>query len=316
LDNNTVATYDSAASTGTFTFAGADLAFSDVDQNSTPNAAGDLSEILLSTDQARGGVPGTGIAVQAFAFVANSNAFAALGITNLSDEQFGELYSAGTLAASYWSGNGTSTTPVYAVGRYDLSGTRITTVLDDYGNLDTITLDDAANPLHQYALTTGGGSAPGLASTDTTVVPQTSTAWISVGNNGYFSGGNVEAALDVSTSNSLPAAIGYLGLSDANKLAHNHTNVSGPILWKGEWPGVVGNWNLSGIENGSYNFWSYERFYYNPAGNADSYDINTFGPGLAIAVQYEIKNASPRTAVLEPEMNVYKGQDGGAIIHY
>ncbi len=298
------AIYASNAASGTFNHTGADLAFSDVAQYSTPEAGSSttLTEIQTSADHS---LPqGTGIAVQAFAFVGNSNAFTTLGIKNITQDNFLDMFESGAFPASYLLG-GNNSTSVYPVGRYDLSGTRITTVLDDNGDLD-----DTATPLSQYALSTDGSTTPGLNSTDTTPVPSGASAnkWVSVGDSGYFSGGNVGAAIHNGSVAGAPAALAYIGWADAQSKLTDTTH-EGPITWQGQNPGKQGAWNLAGVEYGGYNFWSYERLYQSPGTTA--FISGTFGPGLILAIQYEIVNASTRTAILESEMHVTRFVDGG-----
>ena len=299
------AIYDSNAVSGTFNHNGADLAFSDVAQYSTPEAGSSdqLTEIQTAADSQ---LPeGTGIAVQAFAFVGNSNAFTTLGIKNITQDNFLDVFESGKFAASYLNGVTADTNvDIYPVGRYNLSGTRITSVEDDNGDLD-----DTATPLKQYALSTDGVTTPGLNSTDTSPVPSGSSAnqWVAVGDSGYFSGGNVGAAIHNGSLAGAPAAIAYIGWADAQSKLTDTTH-EGPITWQGQTPGKQGAWNLAGVEVGAYNFWSYERLYHADA--ATSFIVNTFGPGLIEAIQYEIVNTSPRTAILESEMHVVRANDG------
>jgi hypothetical protein len=306
--------------TGSFTHTGADLAFSDVAQSATPDspvATGvTLEEVQLPFDATNhGGIPGTGVAVQAFSFVINGTAAA---IKNVTQQNFQDLFHSGGLPLCFFTGNssdfGTTVTPV---GRYNLSGTRITTILDCGAKL--------SQSLHQYALSDNGTTTPGLASTDTASPPSDGNQWVSVGNNGYFSGGNVGKAIHASSINSAPPAVAYLGFADAgSKLTATGGGTAaseGPVNFNGQssWVGGTfpsGNWNLNGVENGSYTFWSYERLYASPSDSSSSFIVGTFGPGLIDALQYEIVNTTPLTACLESQMNVYRNSDGGDVLHY
>jgi hypothetical protein len=145
-------------------------------------------------------------------------------------------------------------------------------------------------------------------------------AWISVGNDGYFSGGNVGLALNA--SGSLTPAIGYIAWSDAQGKFTAGGGAT-PISWNGQQAYVGafptsagGHWNLAGVENGSYQFWSYERLYENPVDANGSSIANEFGPDLVLALEYEIVHSVPQTAVLESQMNVYRNQDGGQILSF
>ncbi|MGP8236411.1 MAG: hypothetical protein ACLQVW_13495, partial [Limisphaerales bacterium] len=300
------ATYDSVGS-GTFSHTGDDLAFSDVDQTvgSPVTANAGLSEV--TADDAGNNF---GIAIQPFAMVVNANASS---IKNITYQNIADLYNGsgtGTLNLNFFTG--TATTPVYAVGRYPLSGTHQSMVTDSgYPTFAAF---------HQWALSSDGSTTPGLESTDTASPPTSGTlSWVDVTTNGYFTGGNVEKAIENGSQPTtlVPAAIAYLGWADAGKLTG--TGGDGPINWDGQpaWVGGTfpgtGSWNLAGVENGSYSFWNCEHLYY--SSSATSFVSGEFAPDLVNALEYVIKQASPRTAVTLGEMNVYRNGDGGDIYH-
>ncbi len=300
------ATYDSVGS-GTFSHTGDDVAFSDVSQSissfATANSPDQLEEVQLPADAAI--KPHSGIAVQPFTMIVNANASA---IQNMTDQNIADLYNGsgnGQLSMCFFTGS--NTTPVYAVGRYPLSGTH-QTVLADSGL-------PIFGPLTQWALSSDGTTTPGLASTDTASPPDPGSIWLPVGTNGYFSGGNVAKAIEYSsqTGTLAPAAIGYVGWADAEKLTG--ANGDGPIKWNGQNPGTLTAWNISGVENGSYTLWDYERLYVADSDQSTFVD-ETFAPGLIAAVQYEIKKVVNRTACCESEMNVYRASDAGDVVHY
>jgi hypothetical protein len=319
--------YLKVGASGTFSTNQIDLALSDVSQNSTPdaNSPDQLEEVQLAADaNAHNGIPGTGIAVQAFCFVVDGQASTIKNITQLN---FHDLYvgsGQGHLGIGLMDGS-TNTNYVYAVGRYPLSGTRIATILDDQ-------FGAPASKLTQWGLVTNGGTnVVGLASTDSGSPPSVAgETWISVGTNGYFSGGNVGKAIHSASVNGAPAAIGYVGFADAAKLTG--TSNEAPVNWNGQvsylgspYPQTTttnyGQWNIPGVENGSYTFWSYERLYVSDNDQSSWYD-ETFAPGLIQAVQYEITHlsgvANPyvQTAVLESQMNVFRANDGSDVTHF
>ena len=299
------AEYLSVGASGSFAHTGDDLAFSDVWQAATPdaNSATQLEEVQLPADS--GNAPFSGIAVQPFTFVVDGNASA---IKNITQQNFHDLYNGsgnGTLQLTMFTGSG-SLSNVHAIGRYPLSGTRITTVLDDQYGLP-------ASKLTQWALSDNGTTTPGLASTDTASPPTDGNQWLSVGTNGYFSGGNVGKAIHAASVNGAPAAIAYISFSDAAKLTG--TSNEAAITWNGQSPGALGAWNIAGVENGSYTFWGYEHLYVAP-GDINTFYDNTFSPGLIDAVQYEIVHTSPQTATLESLMNVYRNSDGADVVHF
>jgi hypothetical protein len=307
LISQSSATYDSTGASGTFSHTGDDVAFSDVSQSIASAAAAassdQLEEVQLPADAAI--KPHSGIAVQPFTMIVNG---AASSIQNITDQNISDLYNgSGTGKLDMCFFTGTNTTPVYAVGRYPYSGTH-QTVLADSGL-------PIFEPLTQWALSADGSTTPGLASTDTASPPNPANQWLPVTTNGYFSGGNVAKAIEGSsqTGHLAPPAIGYVGFADAGKLTG--ANGDGPIKWNGQNPGVLGAWNIAGVENGSYTLWDYERLYV-ADGDQGTFVDGTFAPGLIAAIQYEIKKASVRTACCESEMQVYRASDAGDVVHY
>ena len=304
------AVYDQTAAQGggTFSHTGDDVAFSDVAQAvasyGTANSGDQLEEVVLPGDLTR--APYTGIAVQPFTFIVNG---AASSISNITYQNFADLYNGsgnGTLPITFFTGSG-ATNSVYAVGRYPLSGTHQGVVTDTgYPTFGALT---------QWALSADGVTTPGLASTDTASPPNPGNIWLPVTTNGYFTGGNVAKAIEYSsqTGHQAPAAIGYVGFADADKLTG--ANGDGAITCAGQNPGKVNNWNIAGVTNGSYTIWNYEHLYVADSDQGTFVD-QTFSPGLIDAIQYEIVHTVPRTACKESEMNVYRNTDGADVVHY
>lgn len=308
---------------GTFNHAGVDLAFSDVQQAVEPDA-NETQLTALQTPCDSQNPPFNGIAVQPFCFIANSNA-ATAGVSNMDSAHFTALYAggsvfagAGTLPLGFFNNSAPSTNVVYAVGRYNLSGTRITAILDDGYDLSV--------GLNQYALATNANAPAGVASTDhaspggNNWVQLTQVDANGFPTNGYFSGGNVGTAIHQSSLNNVPPAVGYISFSDATGKT-DAAKGDAALLWNGEYAGSLTNsithapaaWNIAGVENGSYQFWSYEQLYVAP-GEETTFVGAHFGPGLILALQYEITHTTPRTACLESEMNVYRNGDGAPIL--
>ena len=317
------ATYDSVGSSGSFSHTGVDLAFSDILQGSSQvaNDPDQLQEEYLTADGAR--APFGGVAVQPFAFIANKAAISA-GVTNVIQYNFLDTYENGGSKLSFYTGNSSdASTKLLPVGRYNLSGTRATAELD---NGDTI-----ADSLFQFALASNNtvSAPPGLASTDSTA--PNGDKWVAIpgdtaGTNGYFTGGNVGVSIDNSSANNsvyytdsthsnIAPAIGYISFADAQSKLNVNGSGEGVLNWLGEYPGTKGNWNINGVKNGTYQFFSYERLYV-ADGDQGQFIDTTFAPGLIQAFQYEITHTSPRTAALESEMNVYRNGDGGDVYHY
>jgi hypothetical protein len=317
------------AGAGQFMGFGVDFAFSDVLQSSTQLAL-QPTQLLVSlpADSDIGGV-----AVQPFCIA--GNAAAGAKISNVTSYNVLDIYDYGGIDLTLLSGNpADASTQVIGCGRYDLSGTRVTTELD---NNDPNDINDA---LLQYALASSQNQTPpGLVSTDSN--SPAGTYWAALasqndsngnpldnaGTNGYFTGGNVAAALDYSSVHStqdptmsyVAPVIGYVSFADcqskmASSTTHQLKDGNAVFTWNGEIPGVPNAWNITGVENGSYTFWTYERLYTRPT--EPFYIIDLFGYTLIQAFQYAIVNTSPRTACLISEMNVYRNGDGGDVYHY
>jgi hypothetical protein len=130
----------------------------------------------------------------------------------------------GDVPKSLYTGVAADTASVYAVGRDDDSGTRITAFAE--------TGAGAFAAVSQWSFTTAGSGA-GV----------TISAPVEVFNGGFASGGSVGTILGGSGFN----AVGYVGISDA---ATAITNGAVPLNFNGV-PFSVDN-----VKNGSYTFWS------------------------------------------------------------
>ena len=202
-----------------------------------------------------------------------------------------------------------SSTIVYPVGRNNGSGTR--------ANFENDTTYGLLTPVNQYGIGSGtdGGVTSGTAGGSLTL--------ISVGNNGYESGGNVAAALGTtgSTSQTDPnfneqgthnagwIAIGYLGISDATTL-----DATQSTLWLTE--NGVGESDQA-IVGGEYSFWGYENFYGKP-GNSGFQDTvaNVFFNSLQFTVNAAYAGGTGHSPGIPlVDMNCTKPTDGSFPAH-
>jgi hypothetical protein len=314
-----------------------DIAMCDVLQSSTPYANSSQLYDVPSFDQNGKGTGG--MAVVPFTFATTGYGLAH-GITNVNPFLAYDLWSEGKVPLSFWTGN-TSDTPtnVFAVGRTNDSGTRITMQLlanQQTGSLNT------ANPLKQYALGSSGGSEPGIGVSGTPPVPNGlgsapyGTQWNLVNNDGYASGGNIAKVLGAAPATAANGcAIGYVSWSDASSLTAagggsgggagngaplNFAGISPTTVALTSWTGGASGtpWNTNAIENGSYPFWSYEHMYEPAAVGGNGGTVDNFASDLVNGVLQEIHNytaSSIQTAFRESDLNVYRGSDGGDIKH-
>lgn len=293
LINNVSPVYTNTSG-ASFSYAnGADLAFCDVQEASTVYAGDSINE--LSSVDGLASSFGAGVAVVPFTWAASADASGLIG--NVTPSIVNDIFVNGIETLNFFNGvAAASTTNVYLTGRTNDSGTRITAQ-------QTVGFDPA-QPVIQYAV---GG-----------IVTSVGTgAFQNVGNNGYSSGGNVAKALGVKGAG---CAIGYVAFSDAASLA----NGALPVNFEGASP-FVGTtwtpnstpWNFAGVENGAYDFWSYEHLYESTkVGSTSSINAN-FGPDLINALEYEITHpavGAVQSADLIKNLNVHRNSDGTDVL--
>ncbi len=289
---------------------GGDLGMCDVAETSTPYPTPAVNEII--PPDAAASSYGAGVAIVPFTWACSVDASGK--IQNVTPYIVNDAYANGTEALSYFTGNPSdANTFVYAVGRTNDSGTRITGLLDvGYNTQDTVV---------QWALGTAG-VCPGVGPNSGTI--QAGLTYQNVANDGYVSGGSVVKALNVAGTGD---AIGYLGWPDANSLK----NGAVPVLYQGEnpttlsaaptagtWTGGTTTWNIAGVANGSYTYWSYEHMYESTAVASGSF-VDEFGHDLAEALEFEIiqftaHGTGIQTALTVGEMNVHRNADGGDVL--
>jgi hypothetical protein len=325
------------------------MAFSDVEQGSCPPSVQNpvLGEITSQDAQAAAAGSqgyGEGICVQPFLWAGNA-AFGASNAVysipnNMDANEAANLFAGGALPLEWWTGNAndtgaTAADQVALTGRNISSGTRITAQL--------LTPYPATSTIYQYGIGITAGNEMGTWADPSTLAAN--LAWGPVGggaaskstdaaiDGGYSSGSKVADALIYGGAT---PAVGYLSFADAKGLPTASGQFQGtttpPAAKNGasEVPGVICSWNgispvlqyspleynIAAVRDGSYPIWSYEHLYLTSAG-AGSYAITDFGPGLAVAVCYEVSlqtATSPITAVLESTMNVNRSPDGSSLV--
>jgi hypothetical protein len=317
-------TAPSGGGVATFTHV-VDYAFSDVEQDSTiypstPN----LAEIISLGAKSTG--TGQGIAVQPFLWAANSNASNLISFIN--NNQIVNLFTTGQCGLNFWSCSGSSSNYIYLTGRDYSSGTRITA--------EELTPISTSTAIVQWTVN-GNVGKPGAAPNAGPWKLATLGTFYGADDGGYGSGGNVARALGafgVPVGDTTPV-VGYVSFADAVSLVDPQQSATNgftagtalifddinPILQP-----VPFEYNICAVEDGSYFFWSYEHFFVSsqtadssPTGANYTYINKDFGPGLVLAVDYEISlqaPATPQTAILEENMNVYRVNDGGPITHF
>lgn len=254
-----------AAAPGSFAPASAEtvseFGFSDVFQTSTPFT----SNTLVVEDE---------VAIIPFKFFANDGS---AGITNMTPGAFRNLYGAlGEAPLSIWTGNpADSGTLVYACGRNNESGTRITTLAE--------TGTGVFASINQWKYTT--------------IASDTMQGVNFVGDDGYSSGSDVAKMMAAKSPASQPGVyVGYVGASD-------WSTATGGGAVELKYNGV--SYSIGAMQNGQYTFWGYlHQFRMNLSGVALSF-YEDVRDGIIAAPGSGLETVS--------SMNVQRPADGAPV---
>lgn len=288
----------------------ADIAMSDSRQAATP-----FTSPVLTADK-----------VGVITFVWAKNMGAPTTITNMT-ALLARALLAGGAQLSQFSGNSADTTAVFAVGRDQDSGTRIVAFSDSgFGAL--------TSPL-QFRLNSSGGAITTVETYPANTVLGTTYP---IGTSGYSGGGNVKDALNLTGSstanvydttagtvgdpNALIATgayfIGYLGTSDAAKLATVNFNTSTGVFTAN---GVAGTdmqvlsyngvpFSFTAVQEGQYSMWNYEFLMHRSSLTGDGLTVSN-------TLRDNIKNTAAAQVgqVSLSSMHVSRTIEGGVITH-
>lgn len=241
----------------------ADIAMSDTYQGSTL-----FSSPTLVGDDDVGIIP--------FRFFATTGA----PFTNVSAEQIVQLYAAGDLPLSFFTGlPADHTKKVYAIGRDNLSGTRLTAA--------AISGIGVFSSVNQYDATAGISGA-------------TITALAGPGNGGV-SGGSLATWTRKTLAGGLAGSylLGYMGGSDATAalaVADGNGSPAVELTYNG-WGFTNAN-----VQEGKYTFWGYQHLLY-PSGLS----------GVKQAVANTLANQIQTADSVRSGMQVSRPTDGGVI---
>lgn len=174
-------------------------------------------------------------------------------LTNVTEPQL--VYALGALKpVSFFTGNTSDTQKVYIFGRNKGSGTRVNTLLDLYYGVTVNVIQYALNCYYTSGgvLTYGTNATAGLAPTTLSTQPSSTTALVTVGNDGFDGGSGVTACLTNDYAHAPFVAIGYVGISDFQGVTNK--GVTGLTL-----NGVAAN--DGNVISGAYPFWGHEHVY-------------------------------------------------------
>jgi hypothetical protein len=250
-------------------------------------------------------LPGTGVGVVPFVFVANIGAPGALA--NMTDQLHEAQWSLGQLPLSMYTGNPADTQLVLNTGRSNGSGTRATILAEtQYGPFRSVVQWGGPNS----SANIGGSEGTGTVN------------WLqNLGNGGYSSNSYVRQNLARTTDNVTVGTDGsgnggtagqdvilvsYLTLSDAAAIT-DVTGGAGVGAVDLTYNGVA--YSEANVKNGAYSLWGYQNFY----GSVDiTTQEQTFFDQFVAAIQPNLNPLS--TGIKTSEMNVTRsGGDGGII---
>jgi len=201
------------------------------------------------------------------------------GITNMTSQIAQQLFKTGTVSLSLFSGAaGDKDTKVYALGRTDDSGTRMTAMAE--------TNVGVSSTLHQYY-----------------PVGNPVTSYTDVGNSGYVSGGDLQTPMKYTTTAANGFNASYMGISDADGttgatyLSHNG------VLFSTDEATAIAQ-----VTEGKYTFWSYEHLF-------DRGDCTDDALAVLELVKSELPTytASTRKTIRLDAMHVYRDNDGETV---
>jgi len=246
------------------------------------------------------------VGVVSFVFVKNSTGVAnAAGLTNMTPLLAQALWLNGKLPLSMWTGNTNDlNTLVYATGRDPDSGTRKTAFLETgIQNFVQAPLQLTqviqSEPLNSSGAVVNSATNGPVSSLINWPAETVDNIPFPVGDGGYNSGGQLAAALSVSSPYIM---VSYLGLSDDTTLT-NAVGSSANLSYNGTY------YSHAATQNGQYTYWTYEFIGWLPSyiGSGNAYDIAT---NLS-----KIISTENLTGVGEAltNMNVVRSQEGGIV---
>jgi len=181
------------------------------------------------------------VGVSSQEFVEGNGAFAASGVTNISEQAAKTLYTQGVIDQALLTGTNTSadtTNQFYATGRNEDASARLVPFSEiQFG---------VVNPPLQYQ------SNFTLFPAGSTLNTEPNISWPQAGHSGYTSGTNEAAALDVAES-APNFLIGYSGITDAT------TAIAGGAKAL-SYSGVP--FSVPNVQNGLYTVWGYSHVYH------------------------------------------------------
>jgi len=231
--------------------------------------------------------------------------------TNMSAQEAVSLYTySGSLPLSLFTGkNSDEGTNVYALGRNEDSGTRLTAFAE--------TGVGVFNYVQQYYPTNSAGVRVAKGVTPLNVasqgfVPPTTVNGVSypADDSGYSSGGDLAAALSA-TGSSTAAGIngfyaGYVGLSDA---ATAEAGGASDLSYNGV------PYSTNAVQEGQYTFWGYEHMYWRSGFSGNPYTVANLIANELLTNDSAVISGGVAPGILLQNMNVSRDGDGAPVIN-
>jgi hypothetical protein len=257
------------------------------------------------------------VGVVPYVWVCAPGTEAAIGyVSNLTTANATKAFNGTLLLSNLTRNGGDRGVSVYLVGRDQDSGARVAAITDtDFGNEKKGTIyknimqyqplfngnDEPTSPpppIPSGGQITGAALWPATLPIDSINSP--------LGDSGYNTGSQVGEAI-AEPSAYFNWFIAYFGLNDAVTALGNANNFvlgfnAGSLTYSG------GQWDISGVESGSYTFWGYEHFLYLSTLTGDKLT-------LAQMIETEILGATaPVSGVQISTMTVHREYDGAKVL--
>ena len=249
-----------------------------------------FSDVFQSSTIYTGTMIDTQVAVLPFVWITAPGGSAA-GITNITPQIAQSLYKAGTLQLPHFSGNpGDAGKFVYAVGRTDDSGTRLSAMAE--------TGVGVSAGLHQYF-----------------PVGNPVTSYADQGNGGYISGGTLSTNMKSTTTPANGLSVAYVSVSDAEATIGattlSHNGVSFTTTLSGATAVAADTVDVPLITEGKYTFWCYEHLLNRAGTSGDALTVlNNLKANLATSF------TSSRKTIRLDAMQCERTTDGEVVNHY
>ena len=248
-----------------------------------------FSDVFQASTIYTGTVTDTKVAVLPFVWITAPGGSAA-GIANMTPQIAQSLFKTGSLQLAMFTGSAAdAATTVYAVGRTDDSGTRLSAMAE-----------------------TGVGVSAGLQQNQPVGNPVTS--YTALGNSGYVAGGDLSTAMKSATTAANGYSVAYVSVGDgesttgASTLSHNGVSYATTLSGTSAAADAV---DVPLVTQGKYTFWCYEHM-------LDRNDTTGDAATVLALLKTNLAGSitSSRKTVKLADMQCERTTDGDIVNHY